>query len=132
MRMQVALIHGTKASWKASRLACGVLLTVALMEAAGCASGGNITHNKPTFQGDTSKFDVVYAACVQERWSALSPHVRVVETPESFQVVVANTTTNVEELLVINGRPTGASVALYERFQVIALRGYREGAKACL
>lgn len=99
---------------------------------AACASTGDITHNKPTFQGSTTKLDSTYAACVQSRWAAISPNVRVITTPTSLQVVVSNATTHIEELLVIHSKAMGADVVLYERLQVLALRGYREAAKSCL
>jgi hypothetical protein len=107
-------------------------LVVAVFCLVGCASTGGITHNKPTFQASTTKLDSVYAACVRTRWLAISPTTRVVETPTSLQVVVANTTTNVEELLVIHSKVEGADVVLYERLEVLALRAYRDSAKACL
>lgn len=99
---------------------------------AGCASSGDLTHNKPTFQASTTKLDSVYAACVQMRWAAISPGARIVETSTTLQVVVGNATTNVEELLVIHSKAMGAEVVLYERMQVLALRAYRDSAKACL
>lgn len=112
----------------------GRLLSLALvgLNLVGCASTGGITHNKPTFQASTNKLDSVYAACVRTRWLAISPSTRIVETPTSLQVVVANTTTNVEELLVIHSKVEGADVVLYERMEVLALRAYRDSAKACL
>lgn len=98
----------------------------------GCASSGDITRHKPTFQASTAKLDSVYAACVQGRWVALSPTARVIETPTTLRVVAGNATTSVEELLVIQSRASGANVALYERLQVLALRAYRDSAQACL
>ncbi|WP_109124869.1 hypothetical protein [Dyella sp. C11] len=133
MSLHKAINGRAKALALMRRLLSGMLVALCVVDVAGCATGRSLTHNKPTFQGSTNKIDSVYAACVQQRWSALSPHSRVVETPTSLQVVVANTTTNVEELLVVHSKgATGADVALYEQFQVIALRGYREAAKACL
>lgn len=109
-----------------------LVVTVVGLGLAGCASTGDITHNKPTLQGSTAKLDSAYAACVQARWVALSPTAHIVETPTSLHVVVSNATTDVEELLVIRSKAMGADVALYERLQVLALRGYRQAAKACL
>lgn len=105
---------------------------VAAILLAGCASTGDITRNRPTFQASTAKLDSAYAACVQARWVAISPTARIIETPTSLQVVVSNATTHVEELLVIHSKAVGADVVLYERLQVLALRGYRDAAKACL
>lgn len=99
---------------------------------AGCASSGDLSHNKPTFQASTAKLDSVYAACVQARWAAISPGARIVETPTTLQVVAGNATTKMEELLVIHSRAVGADVALYERIEVLAMRAYRDSAKACL
>lgn len=99
---------------------------------AGCASTGDLTHNKPTFQGSTAKLDSVYAACVQHRWVAISPTARIVESPTELQVVAGNETAHMEEQLVIRSKAMGADVVLYERIEVLALRGYREAAKACL
>lgn len=99
---------------------------------AGCASTGDITHDKPTFQASTAKLDSVYAACVHTRWMAISPTARIVETPIALQVVASNATTNIEELLVIHSKAAGADVVLYERMEVLALRAYRDAAKACL
>jgi len=109
----------------------GFIATIVLLLAA-CATTGDITHNKPTFQGSTAKLDAVYARCVHARWVTLSPSARIVETPTSLEVTVSNATTDVEELLVIHSKATGADVVLYEHLQVLALRGYREAAKACL
>lgn len=99
---------------------------------AGCASTGDITRNKPTFQASTAKLDSVYATCVHTRWVAISPTARIIETPTSLHVAVSNATTHVEELLVIHSKAEGADMVLYEHLQVLALRGYREAAKACL
>ncbi|WP_144240794.1 hypothetical protein [Dyella japonica] len=110
----------------------GRFMLIGVLLLAGCASTGDITHNKPTFQGRTAKLDSVYAACVQSRWAAISSSARIVETPMALQVVAGNATTHVEELLVIRSRAMGADVALYERLQILALRGYREAVKACL
>jgi hypothetical protein len=99
---------------------------------AGCASTGDLTHNKPTFQGSTTKLDSVYADCVRQRWAAISPTARIVETPVELQVVAGNATTNVEEQLVIRSKAMGADAVLYERLQILALRAYRDAAKACL
>lgn len=99
---------------------------------AGCASSGDLSHNKPTFQASTAKLDSVYAVCVQARWAAISPGARIVETPTTLQVVAGNATTKMEELLVIHSRAVGADVALYERIEVLAMRAYRDSAKACL
>lgn len=107
-----------------------IATTVLLL--AACATNGDITHNKPTFQGSTAKLDATYARCVHARWVVLSPSARIVETPTSLEITVRNTTTDVEELLVIHSKAVGADVVLYERLQVLALRGYREAAKACL
>ncbi|QNK00406.1 hypothetical protein [Dyella telluris] len=107
-------------------------VAVAVVLLAGCASTGDITHNKPTFQASTTKLDSVYAACVHTRWVAISPTARILETPTSLQVVVSNATMHVEELLVIHSKAVGADVVLYEHLQVLALRGYRDAAKACL
>jgi|GEM_PF-1337833 len=110
----------------------GAWVAIAVLLLGGCASTGDITHNTPTFQGRTTKLDSAYAACVQSRWVAISPSTRTIETPASLEVVVSNATTHVEELLVIHSRATGADIVLYERMQILALRGYRETAKACL
>jgi hypothetical protein len=69
---------------------------------------------------------------VQSRWQALSPTAHIVETPTTLQVVAANNTTSVEELLVIHSKAQGAEVVLYERLAVLAMRAYRDSAKACL
>jgi hypothetical protein len=99
----------------------------------GCGTGGDISRNRPTFTGETTKLDAVYARCVQARWAAIAPSARILETSTALHVVVSNATTQQEELLVIHARiPSGADVALYERVQVLALRAYREAAKACL
>lgn len=108
------------------------LLIAGALCLTGCASTGDITHNKPTFQASTTKLDSVYAACVQARWMAISPAARIVETPTALQVVAGNATTNIEELLVIHSKAAGADVVLYERMEVLALRAYRDSAKACL
>jgi hypothetical protein len=108
------------------------LLALGAVGLAGCASTGGITHNKPTFQASTNKLDSIYATCVHTRWQAISATARIVETPTTLQVVVANSTTSVEELLVIHSKVHGADVVLYERLQVLAMRAYRESAKACL
>lgn len=107
-------------------------LIAGMLGLAGCASNGDVTHNKPTFQASTTKLDSVYAACVHARWLAISPTARMLETPRTLQVVAGNATTNVEELLVIHSKAMGAEVALYERMQILALRAYRDSAKACL
>ena len=99
---------------------------------AGCGTAGDISRNKPTFQGETTKLDAVYARCVQAHWVAISPTARIVETPTALQVEVSNATTSAEELLVIHSKVPGADVVLYERMQVLALRAYRDAAKACL
>ncbi len=97
-----------------------------------CASRGDITHNTPSFHGSTTKLDSDYARCVQARWVKISPSAHIVETPTTLQVVVSNATTRTEELLVIHSKAAGADVVLYERMEVLALRAYRESAKACL
>jgi len=107
-------------------------LIAGMLGLAGCASSGDLTHRKPTFRASTAKLDSVYAACVQARWAAISPGARIVETPTTLQVVVGNATTSAEELLVIHSSAAGAEVALYERIEVLALRAYRDSAKACL
>lgn len=99
---------------------------------AGCSSAGGITSHKPTLQATTAKMDKIYASCVLERWKALSPEARMVERADGFQVVVPNTSGGTEELLMVRGRVDGADVALYEWFEVLALRAYRESAHACL
>jgi len=99
---------------------------------AGCASSGDLSQRKPTFQASTAKLDSVYAACVQARWAAISPGARIIETPSTLQVVAGNASTEKEEWLVIHSRAAGAEVALYERIEVLALRAYRDSAKACL
>nr|WP_199045803.1 hypothetical protein [Dyella sp. ASV24] len=111
---------------------CGWFIVVAMLWLAGCASTGNLTHNKPVFQGSTTKLDSVYAACVHSRWAVISPTARIVDSPLELQVVAGNATANIEEQLIIRSKATGADVALYERLQILALRGYREAAKACL
>ena len=110
----------------------GCLLALGAICLAGCASTGDITHNKPTFRASTSKLDSTYAACVHARWQAISPTAHIVETATTLQVVVANSTTSVEELLVIHSKIQGAEVVLYERLEMLALRAYRDSAKACL
>lgn len=111
---------------------CRWFAVIGVLWLAGCASTGDLTHSKPIFQGSTAKLDSVYAACVHGRWLAISPTARIVETPTELQVVTGNATTNIEEQLIIRSRAMGADVALYERLQILALRGYREAAKACL
>jgi uncharacterized protein YceK len=108
------------------------LLAFGVIGLAGCASTGDISHNKPTFQASTNKLDSTYAACVQSRWQAISPTAHIVETPTTLQVVVANNTASVEELLVIHSKVQGADVVLYERLAVLAMRAYRDSARACL
>ena len=108
------------------------VVVIGVLWLAGCASTGDLTHNKPSFQGSTRKLDSVYAACVHARWAAISPTARIVETPMELQVVAGNATTHVEEQLVIRSKAMGADAVLYEHLQVLALRGYREAAKACL
>jgi hypothetical protein len=108
------------------------LVIVVAVVLAGCGTAGDISRNKPSFQGSTAKLDSVYAACVRDRWLAISPTTHIAETPVSLQVVVSNATSSIEELLVIHSKASGADVVLYERMQVLALRAYRDSAKACL
>lgn len=110
----------------------GWSIVIGVLWLAGCASTGDLTHNKPVFQGSTTKLDSVYAACVHSRWVAISPTAHIVESPVELQVVAGNATANIEEQLIIRSKAMGADVVLYERLQILALRGYREAAKACL
>jgi hypothetical protein len=125
-RTIMPIAQAVEATMRAGWLIAGMLGLV------GCASSGDLAHNKPTFQASTAKLDSVYAACVHARWLAISPTARMLETPTTLQVVVGNATTDVEELLVIHSKAMGAEVALYERMQILALRAYRDSAKACL
>jgi len=113
---------GQRIGWA---IVCGVLLTA-------CTSTGDISRNKPTFQGETAKLDAVYARCVQARWVAISPTARIVETPSALQVQASNANGGAEELLVVHSKVKGADVVLYEHVQILALRAYRNAVKACL
>jgi uncharacterized protein YceK len=108
------------------------VLALLVMLLAGCASVGNLDQAKPTFQASTGKLDSHYVACVVAQWSKISPTAHAEETPGGFRVTVSNATTDIEELLVVRSRANGADVVLHERVQVLALRAYRETARACL
>lgn len=99
---------------------------------AGCASVGGVEHDKPTFQASTSKLDSHYVACVVAQWSKISPTTHAEETSRGFRVTVSNGSTQTEELLIVLSRANGADVILHERVELLALRAYRETAKACL
>ncbi len=99
---------------------------------AGCASSGDVMRNKPTFQASTVKTDRQYAECVLAHWSRISPAARMMEVADGFQIIVPNATTEAEEWLVVRSRADGAEVSLHERVEVLAMRAYRDSAKACL
>ncbi|WP_157971486.1 hypothetical protein [Dyella sp. C9] len=105
---------------------------VAVVLLAGCASAGDTARQKPTFVASTAKTDREYGNCVLGQWQAISPAAHMVEMADGFQVIVPNATTPVEELLVIRSRANGADVALHEHLSIVAMRAYRETAKACL
>ncbi|WP_243049618.1 hypothetical protein [Dyella sp. RRB7] len=108
------------------------MLALMGMLLAGCASEGGLEQGKPTFQASTSKLDSHYVACVVAQWSKISPTTHAEETPGGFRVTVSNGSTRSEELLIVLSRASGADVILHERVEVLALRAYRETAKACL
>jgi uncharacterized protein YceK len=108
------------------------VLAVVVALLAGCASVGNLEQARPTFQASTNKLDSRYVACVMAQWSKISPAARAVEVSDGFRVTVSNTTTDLEELLIVRSRINGADVALHERVELLALRAYRETARACL
>jgi uncharacterized protein YceK len=99
---------------------------------AGCASVGGLEQGKPTFQAHTSKLDSHYVACVVAQWSKISTTTHAEETPGGFRVTVSNGSTQGEELLIVLSRANGADVILHERVELLALRAYRDTAKACL
>lgn len=99
---------------------------------AGCVSGGDIQRHTPTFHAVTAKTDRHYAECVLAKWSRTSPAAHLMEMADGFHIIVPNATTGEEELLVVRSRANGAEVSLYERMTLLAMRAYRDGAKACL
>jgi uncharacterized protein YceK len=108
------------------------LLALLGMLLAGCASVGSLDQAKPTFQASTSKLDSHYVACVVAQWSKISPTTHAEEMPGGFRVTVSNATTDIEELLIVRSRANGADVILHERIELLAMRAYRETARACL
>jgi hypothetical protein len=109
----------------------GIAVIVVVM-LAGCASAVTLEEKAPVFRATTSKTDKAYAMCVVEHWVKIAPKAHAVEAEDGFRVIVPNPSAGTDELLVIRSRADGADVALHERIEILAMRAYRNTARACL
>jgi hypothetical protein len=98
----------------------------------GCASSGSLEQRQPTFQASTTKTDKTYAMCVVAHWVKIAPTAHAVEAEDGFRVIVPDPTAGMDELLIVRSRANGADVALHERIEILAMRAYRDTARACL
>ena len=111
------------------RMGMAVFATVML---AGCATAGSLEERAPTFQASTTKTDKMYAMCVVAQWVRIAPVAHAVETEDGYRVIVPDRAAGIDELLVVRSRANGADVALHERIEILAMRAYRDAARACL
>jgi hypothetical protein len=109
----------------------GIEVIVVVM-LAGCASAVTLEEKAPVFQATTSKTDKAYATCVVDHWVKIAPKAYAIEAEDGFRVIVPDPSAGTDELLVIRSRADGADVALHERIEVLAMRAYRNTARACL
>ncbi|WP_266181763.1 hypothetical protein [Dyella humicola] len=111
------------------RMAIAVFAAVTLV---GCATAGSLEERAPTFQASTTKTDKTYAMCVVAHWVRIAPAAHVVEAADGYRVIVPDHAAGVDELLVVRSRANGADVVLHERIEILAMRAYRDTARACL
>ncbi len=111
------------------RIGIAVFVAVTMV---GCASAGGLEQRKPTFEASTTKADKAYAMCVVAHWIKIAPAAHAVEAEDGFRVIVPDPAAGIDELLIVRSRANGADVALHERIEILAMRAYRDTARACL
>ena len=111
------------------RMGTAIFAAVTLV---GCATASSLEQRKPTFEASTTKTDKIYAMCVVAHWVKIAPAAHAVEAEDGFRVIVPDPTAGMDELLIVRSKANGAEVALHERIEILAMRAYRDTARACL
>lgn len=93
------------------------LLAAIIALSTGCYSPGELINQGPVFRGTTLKSPKQYSLCVFPLWQEHRPDATLSETASGYRLISANGI-SASEVLQVDAKASGSSVALYRRAYV--------------